>query len=132
MANELKKPMLVFLCNDAQNRHAKSIIKKLGTKYKKFQSLEELKREVRRALIAEVVRGYSNWKKIINLRKEGNRLSTHKLLILQDKESGEIAGLLISRSNSRKAYKYIKEKYNVIRIPQSRLWELILDNLPLD
>lgn len=63
-ARKLKKPILVFLHDDSQNRHAKNIIRRLGTKYKTFLDLDELNDGVKTALINELIYGYKEGGKI--------------------------------------------------------------------
>lgn len=58
--------------------------------------------------------------------KESKILSRYKLLLLLDKKTGKIVDTVVSKSNSRKALKYIKE-YEVIRIPASGLLKLIME-----
>lgn len=57
-AKRLKKPMFIFLYDDAQSKNTKKVINNLKVKYKRFDSLDELKKEVKRALINELVTVY--------------------------------------------------------------------------
>lgn len=126
-AKKSEKPMLIFLYDDAQSKNTKRAINNLKVKYKKFYSLNELKKEVKRALINELVTAYKSGslRKIIN--KEV-RFSNYYLLLLRNKKTGKIEDIILSKPNSKKAYEYIKD-YERIRIPASRLLRLILDNL---
>lgn len=104
------------------------MINNLKVKYKRFDSLDELKKEVKRALINELVTVYKKSRSLRKIINGKNRFSNYYLLLLRNKKTGEIEHIVLSKSNSRKAYEYIKD-YERIRIPARRLQRLILDNL---
>jgi len=57
-ATQARKPRLVFLKQDAQNEEAWAFAKGLDVKWKQYENLDELKREVQAAVGNELIRGY--------------------------------------------------------------------------
>jgi hypothetical protein len=57
-ATQARKPRLVFLKQDAQNEEAWAFAKGLDVKWKQYENLDELKREVQAAVGDELIRGY--------------------------------------------------------------------------
>jgi hypothetical protein len=57
-ATQARKPRLVFLEKGAQNEEAWAFAKGLNVKWKEYETLDQLKREVQAAVGDELIRGY--------------------------------------------------------------------------